>query len=129
MYEDVIYYCTILALLIPFSDEDSATVLLGMIAVLLGITWLLVTTDVSIYLAVILGEFYNLLLYQKLPGDRRAWMVTLSCISIILSSMVLIDPYSNVLYENYTVLNSLILEASIAVLTLNTKPFHKQASP
>lgn len=130
MYEDVIYYCVILALLIPFSDKSSAIVLLGMIVVLLGITELLRSTGIPMYLVVILGEMYNLLLYSYLPLSRRAVMVTLSCISISLSAMVLIDPYSNVLYENYTTLNSLLLEASILVLTLNTKPFRKQqASP
>lgn len=119
MYDNIIYYCVIMCLLVPVASEDAKTVLLWLICIILLTATVMYNSPLSLYLCAIVGECFNILAYTRLGSDSRVVaLTTLSIWAILLNILVWIDPYSNLLYLHYEQINTALLELSIIILTL-----------
>lgn len=124
MYVEILYYFTILCLLIPFSDEDAGNILLGLAVVMISVELAIVNSQVSMYLSATLGEIVNLWLYSKLGSDNKvAILASLSVIAVFINLAVYSDPYQNIFYTYYTDLNKVLVEITLVVLTFKSVKF------
>jgi len=120
MYDNLIYYCVVISFLIPFSEETEGSVLLGLLFVMLFTTWVWNLTPLTIYVSVCIGEMFNILLYMKLEGHKRWLLICVAMYSIFLNLFVWVDAWQNVFYIHYTFMNTLLIEATLIILTFST---------
>lgn len=129
MYDNLLYYCVVISLLIPFNEEAEGSVLLGLLFVMLLTTLVWNLTPLTLYVSVCIGEVLNILLYMRLEGRKRWLLICAAMYSIFLNLFVWVDAWQNVFYIHYTFMNTLLVEATLIILTFSTFTLINKKAP